>query len=169
MEQNIYIICGAFAIYILMFLGALGSFLPVIPGPLIAGLGLLGFKLIFPMSISWWLVIAGIIIAVFSQIIDIVATWLGAKKFGATWRGTLGAFIGVFIGMFLPPPLIWIFIAPLVCALLFELLGGADIHKATNAGIGALVGTILASVIKFLMVVFLAVWFSFEIVMPLFK
>lgn len=152
-----------------MFLGALGSFLPVIPGPLIAGLGLLGFKLIFPMSISWWLVIAGIIIAVFSQIIDIVATWLGAKKFGATWRGTLGAFVGVFIGMFLPPPLIWIFIAPLVCALLFELLGGADIRKATNAGIGALVGTILASVIKFLMVVFLAVWFSFEIVMPLFK
>lgn len=169
MEQNIYIICGAFAIYILMFLGALGSFLPVIPGPLIAGLGLLGFKLIFPMSISWGLVIAGIVIAVFSQIIDILATWLGAKKFGATWRGTLGAFLGVFIGMFMPPPLIWVFIAPLFCALLFELLGGAGLRKATNAGIGALIGTVLASVIKFLMVVFLAVWFSFEIVMPLLK
>lgn len=169
MEHDIYIICGVLTIYLLMFIGALGSFIPIIPGPLIASLGLLGFKLILPMSISWGLVIAGIVIAVFAQIIDFVATWLGAKKFGATWRGTLGAFIGVFVGMFMPPPIIWIFIAPLVCALLFELLGGADVRKATNAGIGAMLGTILASVIKFLMVVFLAVWFSFEIVMPLMK
>lgn len=169
MEHNIYIVCGALTIYTLMLLGAIGSFIPIIPGPLIVGLGLLGFKLVFPLTISWWLVGFGIVVAVLSQFIDIIATWIGAKKFGATWRGTLGAFVGVFVGIFLPPPIIWIFIAPLVCALVFELLGGTDVRSATNAGIGAFLGSVLASVIKFLMIIFLALWFSYEIALPFIK
>ena len=169
MEENIYIVCGALSVYVLMLVGALGAFIPVVPGPLIAGLSLLGLKLIFPMTISWWLVGAGIFVAVFSQVVDIIATWLGAKKFGATWRGTLGAFLGVFVGMFIPPQIIWIFVAPFILAFLFEWLGGAEVRKATNAGIGAFLGCVFASVLKFLMVVFLALWFSIELVLPLFK
>ncbi len=164
MEQDIYIFTGVLTVYLLLFLSALGSFIPVIPGPMLAGLGLLGFKLIFPESpVSWVLVVAGIIVAVVSQFIDIFATWIGAKKFGATWRGALGAFIGVFFGIFMPPPIIWIFIAPLIFAFAFEWLGGASVRSAANAGVGAFLGSILASVFKFLSVVFLAVWFSFSV------
>ncbi len=152
------------SVYLLLFVGALGSFLPVLPGPLIAGIALLGFKLIFPESpVSWALVIAGVAVAIVSQFIDIFATWIGAKKFGATWRGALGAFIGVFVGIFMPPPIIWIFLAPLIFAFGFEWLGGASVRRAANAGIGAFLGSLLASIFKFLSVVFLAVWFSFSV------
>ncbi len=158
------------SVYILLFIAALGSFLPVLPGPLIAGVGVLGFKLLFPDSpVSWWLVGTAVFVAVLSQFIDIFATWIGAKKFGATWRGAVGAFIGVFVGIFMPPPIIWIFIAPLIFAFLFEWLGGASIRNATNAGIGAFLGSVFASVFKFLSVVFLAVWFSFTFASELFK
>ena len=164
MEQQIYIISATLVVYILFFVGALGSFLPILPGPLLAGVGLLAFKVLVPAaSISWWLVGVGVAFAVIAQFLDLVTTWIGAKKFGATWRGALGAFVGVFVGIFLPPTLIWIFIAPLVFAFLFEWFGGATVRASAKAGVGAFVGAMAASVLKFLMVVFLAVWFTFEL------
>ena len=154
MENQIYIACWAGVVYIMLAVGAVGSFIPVVPGPLLAGLAVLCFKIFVPSAeISWWL--AGAAVA--------VASWIGAKKFGATWRGVFGAFVGVFAGMLIPPPMLWIFIAPLFFALAFELFGGASWRDATRAGIGAFLGTVFASVFKFLSVVFLALWFSLEI------
>lgn len=90
-------------------------------------------------------------------------SWLGAKKFGATWRGGLGAFIGVFVGIFLPPPIFWIFVAPLAGAFLGEWLGGANLRESGKAGLGAFVGALVASMIKFLIVVYMAAAFTVEV------
>ena len=152
MENQIYIACWAGVVYIMLAVGAVGSFIPVVPGPLLAGLAVLCFKIFVPSAeISWWLAGAAVAVAVFAQ------------KFGATWRGVFGAFVGVFAGMLIPPPMLWIFIAPLFFALAFELFGGASWRDATRAGVGAFLGTVFASVFKFLSVVFLALWFSLEI------
>ena len=112
MEQQIYIISATLVVYILFFVGALGSFLPILPGPLLAGVGLLAFKVLVPAaSISWWLVGVGVAFAVIAQFLDLVTTWIGAKKFGATWRGALGRLSAFFVGIFLPPRLFDIYSA----------------------------------------------------------
>ncbi len=151
--------CDAF-VYLMMFIGALGSFLPIIPGPIIAFLALLLYKFAIPESPMGWTFI-GICFAItcLAQIVDFVLSWVGAKKFGATWRGCLGAFIGVFVGILIPPQIIWIFIAPLIGAFIGEYLGGADFRSASKAGIGAFIGSILASVFKFACVVAMALGF----------
>ena len=95
MENQIYIACWAGVVYIMLAVGAVGSFIPVVPGPLLAGLAVLCFKIFVPSAeISWWLAGAAVAVAVFAQLVDIFASWIGAKKFGATWRGVFGAFVG---------------------------------------------------------------------------
>lgn len=162
MENQIYLWSITAFVYILLIVGAVGSFIPVVPGPLLAGVGIFCVKVFAPdFPVSWGLAAASLVVAVLAQLVDFVATWLGAKKFGATWRGVLGAFVGVIAGMFIPPPLFWIFVAPLVFALLFEWIGGASFEAATRAGVGAFVGSVLSSVLKFVMMVLLAAWFTF--------
>ncbi len=164
MEDQIYIACAAFAVYAMFAVGALGSFLPVLPGPLLAGVALFGFKVFVPsVPISWLLVWVGVAVALIAQFLDFITTYIGVKKFGATWRGAFGAFVGVFVGIFIPPPLVWIFLAPFVFALAFEWIGGASFRDATKAGFGAFIGSLAASVLKFVMVVFLALWFTLEL------
>ena len=132
--------------------------------PLLSFAAILVFKLVFPESGVGWLNIwiCGFL-AAFAQLADIFMSWLGAKKFGATWRGGLGAFIGVFVGIFLPPPIFWIFVAPLAGAFLGEWLGGANIRESGKAGLGAFVGALVASMIKFLIVVYMAAAFTVEV------
>ena len=162
MENQIYLWSITAVVYILLVVGAVGSFVPVVPGPLLAGAGIFCVKVFAPdFPVSWSLAVASLVVAVLAQLVDFAATWLGAKKFGATWRGVLGAFVGVIAGMFIPPPLFWIFVAPLVFALLFEWMGGASFEAATRAGVGAFIGSVLSSVLKFAMMVFLAAWFTF--------
>lgn len=162
MENQIYLWSITAFVYILLIVGAVGSFIPVVPGPLLAGVGIFCVKVFAPdFPVSWGLAVASLVVAVLAQLVDFVATWLGAKKFGATWRGVLGAFVGVIAGMFIPPPLFWIFVAPLVFALLFEWMGGASLKNATRAGVGAFIGSTLSSVLKFVMMVLLAAWFTF--------
>ena len=117
--ETAYIATGEILVYIACLLAAIGAFLPVLPGPLLSFAAILVFKLVFPESGVGWLNIwiCGFL-AAFAQLADIFMSWLGAKKFGATWRGGLGAFIGVFVGIFLPPPIFWIFVAPLAGAFL---------------------------------------------------
>ena len=67
------------------------------------------------------------------------------------------------MGIFIPPPLLWIFIGPLVGAFAFEFLGGAGLKVSTKAGLGAFIGTVLASVFKFIVIVFMALYFTLEV------
>lgn len=150
----------AFAVFFALFISALGAFLPIIPGPTLGFVAILGFKLIFPDSLfSWNAVFLCALIAAAAQVLDFAFSWIGAKKMGASWRGALGAVLGAIVGIFIPPPIVWIFIAPFFGAVLFELLGGANLKLATKAGLGAFLGAIGASIFKFLSVVAMALIF----------
>ena len=50
MENQIYIACWAGVVYIMLAVGAVGSFIPVVPGPLLAGLAVLCFKIFVPSA-----------------------------------------------------------------------------------------------------------------------
>ena len=156
---------GILAVYLGFLISAIGAFIPVIPGPTFGFLVLLLFKLCVPEAqMSWWTVSFMALLAILAQLMDIVLSWVGAKKFGSTWRGALGAVLGAIVGVFIPPPIIWIFIAPLVLAAAFEYLGGADIRASSLAGIGAFLGTLAASIFKFFVVVIMAIVFTASVV-----
>jgi uncharacterized protein len=75
-----------------------------------------------------------------------VATLVGARRLGATWRGVVGAAVGAMFGLLAG---FWgILVAPFAGATLGELLGGREFREAARAGLGAVLGLIAGAVGK---------------------
>jgi len=87
------------------------------------------------------------ILMVFSLALEYLASAMGARKLGATWRGLLGATLGGIVGFFFGLPG-WI-LGPMLGALSFERLGGHSTQKAAKAGFGALLGIMAGALGKF--------------------
>jgi uncharacterized protein YqgC (DUF456 family) len=79
--------------------------------------------------------------------VDFVTTVLGAKKFGATWRGAVGAVLGGVVGLFFSLP--GLILGPFLGATLFEMLGDKEFKKAIRAGAGATLGLLFGVIGKF--------------------
>lgn len=121
------------------------SIIPGFPGPPIVLVAATGHRLWFGQhGVSGLMLLCLGILTLASIILDYFATLYGAKKFGATWRGVLGAFVGGLVGIFFSLP--GIILGPFLGALVFELLGGYKIDNASRAGLGATLG-LLAGVI----------------------
>jgi uncharacterized protein YqgC (DUF456 family) len=90
--------------------------------------------------------------------LDFLASMLGAKKFGATWRGALGAVIGGVLGLFFALP--GILLGPFMGALVMEMTGGKEFKVALRAGAGAVVGLLLGVVAKFSICVMMITLFA---------
>lgn len=165
MENQIYVVSGTVLVYLMFFIGAIGCFLPVIPGVVLAAAALAAFKALVPEApISWTFAIVALALSVLAQALDFILSWYGARRFGATRWGAVGAFVGVFVGAFIPPQILWIFLAPVLFAFAFEYVGGASARQAAKAGFGTFAGTLAAALAKFLIVVFMAAWFTVEVV-----
>ncbi len=125
---------------LVMVVGILGTFLPVVPGTPIIFLAALGygyyegFNQITPLILG---IIFGLM--VITLLIDYVAGVLGAKKYGATKYGTWGSFIGGIAGIifFSIPGLL---LGPFVGAVAGELLGGRKADEAVKVGVGSVIG-----------------------------
>lgn len=148
MTENAFLISTAVA-SIFFFIGLLTCIVPILPGPLLVWLGILVHKLWVPeQSVSWAFFGIATGLALFTQVVDWLCTWWGAKKFGGTWRGGLGAGVGAIIGLFLPPPLLWIIIGPIIGAVVGEILGGASWQQAGKSGFGTVFGGLVAYILK---------------------
>jgi uncharacterized protein len=82
----------------------------------------------------------------FSMVMDYLASMVGARKLGATWRGIVGAFVGVIVGLFFSLP--GLLLGPFAGAVLLEMLGGRKWKEAGRAGLGAVLGLLLGGVGK---------------------
>ena len=129
--------------------GLIGCILPIVPGPAIVWVGMVIHKLWVPeASANWWLIlVAGIFVGI-TFLLDYVLALMGAKKFGASRKGGIGALLGGFIGFFIPPFLLWHIIGPFVGALICELFDGQTLQRASRVGWGSFLGTIAAYVSK---------------------
>ncbi|MGB0257326.1 MAG: DUF456 domain-containing protein [Coraliomargarita sp.] len=137
-------------IALIFFIGLVTALLPVIPGSVIVWLGVLTHKLwMGDASVSWQIVALTGAITAFGLIADLLFGYWGAKTFGATWKGAVGALLGAFIGFFLPPPLFWLIVGPILGAVIGELIAGRDIKAGSKAGIGTLLGGAFAFALKF--------------------
>ena len=136
---------------LIFFVGLITSLLPVVPGSVIVWLGVITHRLwIGPDdSVSWKIVIICGLLTLIGLLGDFVLGIWGARKFGASWQGAVGALAGAFIGFFLPPPLFWLIVGPLLGAVVGELAAGRTLRDGGRAGIGTVIGGIVAFALKF--------------------
>jgi uncharacterized protein YqgC (DUF456 family) len=134
---------------ILIISGIIGSFMPIIPGPLTSWFGLFSLNLISTVEIDKTLLIITFIIALIIFVLDSLIPIYGSKYFGATKYGILGASIGLLIGIITPIPF-GIIIGPILGALIGELLFNNDLKKSIKSSIGVLIGFLASTFIKFI-------------------
>ncbi|WP_275316503.1 DUF456 domain-containing protein [Tenacibaculum bernardetii] len=130
-------------------LGIIGSFLPVLPGPITSWLGLLLLHLTNAVPQNWPFLGITLAIAIIIFILDYFIPAMGTKRFGGTKYGVYGTTIGLIIGLLSPIPfgiIIGAFFGALIGELLFD---SKDINRAIKASVGALLGFLTSATIKF--------------------
>lgn len=146
-----------------MLIGLIGSVLPGLPGSPLVLVAAIGHRLYFgAASASNTVLVVLVVLGLVSLLFDFAATALGAKKFGATWRGALGAVIGGIIGLFFALP--GIILGPFLGATLFEMLGDKEFKNAAKAGAGAVLGLLLGVIGKFSICVIMIALFATNVI-----
>lgn len=152
----IFIIIG----FILIIGGIIGSFVPILPGPITSWFGLLFLYLTDAVSMSYTVLGITLVIALAIFILDYFIPAMGAKRFGGSRYGVIGTTVGLLIGIFFFPPF-GIIIGPFLGALTGELLYGTKSNIAVKAAFGSLLGLLTSAFIKFIVAscfAFLFVW-----------
>ncbi|HRX15950.1 MAG TPA: DUF456 domain-containing protein [Spirochaetota bacterium] len=135
---------------IFAILGVAGCVIPAIPGPFVSFGALLMLNWTKFADVSIWAIIVFGFFAVLVTVLDYVLPPMGSLKFGGTKRGSVGATIGLFVGIFFFPPL-GIFIGAFVGAFIAEKTGGMETDPSLKAAFGAFLGVITGVVVKFLL------------------
>lgn len=135
-----------------MILGVIGSFLPVLPGPLTSWIGLLILHLTDAVPMNWSFLVITLIIAILIWILDYIIPAIGTKKFGGSKYGMIGTSIGLIVGLLAPIPG-GIIIGPFFGALIGELLNKSDSKTAIKAAFGSFLGFLTSTFIKFIIAV----------------
>jgi uncharacterized protein len=148
---------------VLMLLGVAGSLLPVLPGsPLIfAGAALYAWQTHFTV-VNWNDLIVLGILALAGQGLDYAATALGAKKYGASRWGMIGACIGGMLGL-LAGSLIGLVIGSFAGAVILEFLKGSDLKASVKVGYGTLIGFLCGAVGKVIIAFTMVVYFILQV------
>ncbi|AUP80142.1 DUF456 domain-containing protein [Flavivirga eckloniae] len=144
MDIVLIIIAGLFMIF-----GIIGSFLPVLPGPLTSWVGLLILSYADPISMNRSFIIITLVVAILIWVLDYIVPAIGTKRFGGTKYGMIGTSLGLIVGLLSPIPG-GIVIGPFVGALIGELLNKSDSKTATKAAFGSFIGFIASTFIKFI-------------------
>jgi uncharacterized protein YqgC (DUF456 family) len=157
-------IIGLSVTLLVMLIGLAGSIVPALPGPPLVLIAALGHRLWFGQHSAGALVlICLVVLTLATLVLDYFASVYGAKRFGATWRGVLGAFIGGLVGLFFSIP--GIIIGPFLGALVFELLGGYEFDKASRAGVGATLGVFAGIIGKCIVSVVMIGMFTVSVIL----
>lgn len=130
-------------------LGIIGSFLPILPGPITSWIGLLLLHLTKAVPQNWSFLGITLFIAILIFILDYFIPAMGAKRFGGSKYGAYGTTIGLVIGLFSPIPfgiIIGAFCGAFVGELLYD---SKDTNRALKASFGAFLGFLASTTIKF--------------------
>lgn len=157
--MDIILLCLA---AILMLVGILGSFLPMLPGIPVswAGLLLLHLTSVVPVNYTYLGITLLVTIIIFALQYAIPA--LGTKYLGGSKQGMFGATIGLFAGIFIPIPFA-ILIAPFVGAYLGEILNKADSRSALKAASGSFIGLLASTFMEFVVTAIFFLLFLYKV------
>ena len=145
---------------IFMVLGILGSFLPILPGPLTSWVGLLilHFTKAVPMNYTFLVITFSVAFGIW--ILDYIIPAVGTKRFGGSKAGIIGTSLGLIVGLLSPIPG-GIIIGPFLGALIGELINKSEFNKAVKAALGSFLGFLASTFIKFIVAI---IYFGFFII-----
>ncbi len=135
-------------VIVLMAIGLVGTVLPFFPGTTVILAAAVIHRLILgpERSLGWTSLGLLVLLTLISYALDFAASYVGAKRFGATRWGMLGAAVGALIGMFFG--IVGLCVGPVIGAILGEIIGGKHLTKASRAGWGALLGNLAGMLAK---------------------
>lgn len=147
MSIAVFILC-----FLMMLAGLGGTVLPILPGiPIIWAA-----MLIFGWYSDWVhygltaMAVTGVLVAL-SVAVDQLASVMGARKFGASRAGMIGAVVGAIVGVVFFNVFGLIF-GTFLGAMGFELVfSGRNLSQSLASGTGALVGFLAGSLFKFML------------------
>ncbi len=126
----------------LLVVGFLGTFLPILPGTTMILAGILAHYFMMGMEesgLTWQGIVIIVILYIASIVIDWISGAVGAKWFGSSKWGIIGAILGGIVGLFFSIP--GLIIGPIAGVFLFEMLfAKKEIKEASNSTIGTVVG-----------------------------
>jgi len=132
-----------------MGLGLVGSFLPILPGPLTGWFGLLVLHLTNAVPMNWTFLGITLGVALLIWVLDYFIPAIGTKKFGGSRAGVIGTTVGLIFGLLSPVPLGFI-IGAFVGAFIGELVHDSkDTSRALKAAFGSFLGFLASTTIKF--------------------
>ncbi len=147
MLEIVVIVMGS----IFILIGLAGSILPVLPGPPLSFIGLLLLALanrFSPPLTSTFIILMGLLTGV-AVVLDYIIPVLGARRYGSSKWGLWGSFVGMVIGIFFSP--LGMLLGGLIGAVIAEGLVHRKTGQALKAGWGVVVGTLLGTVLKFVL------------------
>jgi hypothetical protein len=148
----------------LFAVGLIGTIAPVLPGTtIILAAAIIHRLMLGPQkSIGWKTIVVLVLLTLLSYVFDFLGSYFGAKYFGATKWGAVGAIVGALIGLFFG--IIGLFVGPVIGAISGEFIAGKRMIDAGRAGWGSLLGNLGAMIGK--LVIALAMITIFLIAVP---
>jgi uncharacterized protein YqgC (DUF456 family) len=148
----------------LLLVGAIGCLLPVLPGHLLLFIAAVAHRLMLgaDSGLQWWsFVILALLMAV-SQGLEMLSGAAGAKWFGGSRWGAIGALAGGIVGMFFMP--FGLLVGPLVGAIAGEtVVARREPKPAMVSGVGSVVGTLAGIGIKIGLGAVMIAWFFIDV------
>lgn len=136
---------------VLLIVGILGTFLPVLPGLLLSLCGLLIYKFGTDAPLSMIYIWIFVFLTAISVVLNYVIPARTTKKYGGTRWGSIGSVIGTIAGMFFIPIPFGFLIGMFLGVFVGELLHDAnDKQKAWNSTKGAFVGFLYGTGFNFI-------------------
>jgi uncharacterized protein YqgC (DUF456 family) len=137
-------------VIVLFAVGLIGTVLPIFPGTtIILAAAIVHRCALGPeKSVGWGALTILVLLTLASYAVDIVSGYFGAKYFGATRWGAIGAMIGALVGLVFG--IIGLFVAPVIGAIVGEFIAGKRMIDAGLAGWGSLLGNLSGMIGKLL-------------------
>src|ERR1035437_3328898 len=165
-------IIGLILALLIMGIGALGSLLPGLPSTPLVLLAAVAHKLWFgDAGVHSTIMVLLVLLTAFSMVLDYLATVAGARQFGASRRGRIGAIYGTLAGAVIGflcggfGCLVGAFVGPLVGAPLLERTPSRPWPEAWRAGLGATIGVVAGAIGKVVVSLLMMCIFTVDVVL----
>src|SRR5205823_11110195 len=131
--------------------GLIGTVLPMFPGTIIILAGAIIHRVMLSpeKSIGWRSILLLTLLTLATYALDFLSGYFGAKYFGATKWGMIGAVLGALIGVFFG--IAGLVVGPVIGAIAVEFLAGKKMIDAGRAGWGGLMGNLGGMMAKLVM------------------
>jgi len=151
---------------LIMLTGLVSTPLPVVPGPLVVliGAGVFWSFRGIDSGIGWVGFLVLFFLFALAVTVDMLSSAVGARWFGSSKWGMLGALIGGLCGLFFS--IIGLVVGPIIGAIVFEMLfAKKKWAPAGKSGVGTLVGATAGIIAKVIIAGTMIVWFLLDVLL----